>query len=84
MDKYDFARASKRDIRAHGHEGRYAIESGGHVVDLFDHLHEFTVDDVIKSSKKRINSAEKCAYDQYELDEIETSILVIESLLLPT
>jgi hypothetical protein len=70
MDRDEFVRASKRDIRAHGHEGLYAIESGGHVVDLLDHLHEFTVDDVIKSSTSRINSAAKDAYDQYELDEI--------------
>jgi hypothetical protein len=50
MDKGEFIRAMRRDIRAHGHEGMYAIERGGKVVDLLDHLHEFTVDEVIKSS----------------------------------
>jgi hypothetical protein len=84
MDKDEFVRAAKSDIRAHGHEGLYAIQSGGHVVDLLDHLHEFTVDEVIKSSTSRINSTIKDALNQYELDEIETSRLVIESLLSPT
>jgi hypothetical protein len=51
---------------------------------LLDHLHEFTVDEVIQSSTSRINSTNKDAYNQYELDEIETSRLVIESLLSPT
>jgi hypothetical protein len=84
MDKDEFVRAAKRDIRAHGHEGLYAIESGGHVVDLLDHLHEFTVDKGIKSSTARINSTKKDAYDQCELNEIETLRLVIEYLLSPT
>jgi hypothetical protein len=84
MDKDEFVRAAKRDIRAHGREAFYAIESGGHVLDLLDHLHEFTVDEVIQSSTARMNSTKKDAYDQYELDEIDTSRLVIDSLLSPT
>jgi hypothetical protein len=84
IDKDEFVHAAKRDVRAHGHEGLYAIESGGHVVDLLDHLHEFTVDKVIQSSTAQINSTKKDAYDQYKLDEIETYRLIIESLLSPT
>jgi hypothetical protein len=84
MDKDESIRSAKRNIRAHGHEGLCAIQSGSHVIDLLDHLHEFTVDEVIQSSTSRINSTNKDAYDQYELDEIETSRLVIESLLSPT
>jgi hypothetical protein len=42
------------------------------------------VDEVIQSSTSQINSTNKDSYDQYELDEIETSRLVIESLLSPT
>jgi hypothetical protein len=42
------------------------------------------VDEVIKSSTAWINSTKKDAYDQYELYEIETSRLFIESLLSPT
>jgi hypothetical protein len=84
MDKDEFIRAMKRDIRAHGHEGMYAIERDGKVVDLLDHLHEFTVDEVIKSSMDRITSTGTEAYDPYELDEIETSRLVVESLLSAT
>jgi hypothetical protein len=84
MDKDEFICSAKRDARSHGHEGLYAIQSGSHVIDLLDQLHEFTVDEVIQSSTSRINSTNKDAYDQYELDEIETSRLVIESLLSPT
>lgn len=84
MDKDEFIRAMKRDIRAHGHEGMYAIERDGKVVDLLDHLHEFTVDEVIKSSMDRITSTGTDGYDPYELDEIETSRLVVESLLSST
>jgi hypothetical protein len=84
MDKDEFLRVTRRDIRAHGHEGMYAIECGGNVVDLLDHLHEFTVDEVIKSSMDRITSTGDEAYDPYTLDEIETSWLVVESFLSST
>jgi hypothetical protein len=72
MDKDEFLRATRNDIRAHGHEGMYDIERGGKVVDLLDHLHEFTVDEVIKSFIDWITSTRDEAYDPYKLDEIKT------------
>jgi hypothetical protein len=42
------------------------------------------VDEVIVSSTSRINSNGDDAYDYFEQDEIETSRLVVESLLTPT
>jgi hypothetical protein len=70
MEKDEFLCATRRNILAHGHKGMYDIKRGGKVVDLLDHLHEFTVDEVIKSSMDRIISTGDESYDPYDLDEI--------------
>jgi hypothetical protein len=54
------------------------------VLDLLNHLHEFNVEDAMKISMDQIASTGSDAHDQFELDEIETSRLVVESLLSPT
>jgi hypothetical protein len=50
MDKDEFIRAMKRDVRTHGDEGMYAIERDGKVLNLLNHLHEFNVEDAMKIS----------------------------------
>ena len=75
----------KRKIEEHGQETFYHIQSDGKVVDLIEHIHNFTVDQVTEEFNRRFaaDASTNEAYDLYELDEITLSRMLFESLLSP-
>jgi hypothetical protein len=63
----------------------YVMNNSNEVVDLFEQSHNFTINAVVKEFiARKDESLHKGAFDDYELDEIVMSRLVVESLLTAT
>ena len=63
----------------------YVMNNSNEVVDLFEQSHNFTINAVVKEFiARKDGSLHKGAFDDYELDEIVMSRLVVESLLTAT
>jgi hypothetical protein len=58
LDKDQFIRTIDQLTREHGHQSFYAVEdTGGIIVDVNQNLHLFSVNDVIDSHNRRMNTA---------------------------
>ena len=75
----------KRKIEEHSQETFYHIQSDAKVMDLIEHIHNFTVEQVTEEFNGRLaaDASTNEAYDSYELDEITMSRTLVESLVTP-
>ncbi len=74
----------KQKIEKHGQETLYHIQTDGKVVDLLEHIHNFTVEQVTSEFNDRRLAADPSnnkAYDPYELDKITMPRTLFESLV---
>ena len=85
VGKEKFLVMLRQKIKEHGQEMFYHIQSDGKVVDLIEHIHNFTVDQVTEEFNRRLaaDASTNEAYDPYELDEITMSRILFESLVTP-
>ena len=86
IGKERFVAMLKRRVVEHGHETFFHIRSTTDptaVVSLFEHSHYYKLDAVVAEFMRRFDESNKSfeAFDQYELDDITLSRLVVESLL---
>ena len=73
-----------RKVEEHGQETFYYVKnSSGKVVDLLEHAHNFTLETVVEefNQRARFDNVSDEAFDDYEMDEVTMSRLVVESLL---
>jgi hypothetical protein len=65
-----------------GQETFYHVKNdAGNVVDIFEHSHNFTIDTIVQEFEERKMLSHPGAFNDYELDKIVMSQLVVESLL---
>jgi hypothetical protein len=85
VGKEKFLVMLKRKIEEHGQETFYHIQSDAKVMDLIEHIHNFTVEQVTEEFNRRLaaDASTNEAYDSYELDEITMSRTLVESLVTP-
>ena len=86
IGKERFVAMLKRRVMEHGHETFFHIRSSTipfDVVSLFEHSHYYKLDAVVAEFERRFDSTNITfdGFDQYELDDITLSRLVVESLL---
>lgn len=77
----------ERKVNEHGQQTFYFVkDSDNQVVSLFENSHRFTLEAVIEEHERRADADNLGyeQYDQYELDEIELSRLVVLSLISDT
>ena len=82
IGKERFIALLQRKVEEHGQDTFYHVTNSlSKVVNLFDHVHNFTLDAVITEFERRSSSSNTAfeAFDTYELDEITMSRLVVES-----
>ena len=73
-----------RKVEEHGQETFYYVKDPpGKVVDLLEHAHNFTLETVVEEFqlRARFDNVSDAAFDDYEMDEVTMSRLVVESLL---
>ena len=86
IGKERFVAMLKRRVVEHGHETFFHIRSTTDptaVVSLFEHSHYYKLDAVVAEFMRRFDETNTSfeSFDQYELDDITLSRLVVESLL---
>ena len=84
IGKERFLTLLQRRVEEHGQQTFYYMKDAhGTVVNLFDEIHNFMLDMVITEFTERIkpNNLAHRAFDDYEVDEVMMSRLVVESYL---
>ena len=86
IGKERFVQLLKRKVIEHGQHTYYHIRDiDGKVIDLFDNSHRFKLQAVIDEHVRRSEEGtEHELYDQFERDEVELSLMVVNSLLTET
>ena len=87
IGKERFLTLLERRVEEHGQETFYYVtDIHGKVVNLFEHVHNFDLDTLVKEFNLRneVENTTFAAFDSYEEDEIMLSRLVVESLLTST
>ena len=82
LHKEKFIETIEDLVREHGEQTFYYLTSKdgpSKMVNLTEHHHEYTVEDVINEYESRLLDTHIGTYDQYELDEIEISRKLIIS-----
>ena len=87
IGKEKFLALLERRVEEHGQETFYHVkDASGIVVNLFDHVHNFTLEEVVNEFFERSDIANKTfdMFDSYEECEIKMYRLVVESSLTST
>ena len=84
VGKVRFLTLLERRVEEHGQETFYHVKDmSDTVVNLFDHVHNFTLEEVVKEFNERSKEGNEdyAAFDTYEVCEVKMSRLVVESYL---
>jgi hypothetical protein len=83
LDKDQFVRTIEQLTREHGQQLFYAIEKDGTIHNMLRSPDLFTVEELIASHMMRLdtNSTDASKYDSFEKDDIDLTILAVESRL---
>jgi hypothetical protein len=83
LDIDQFVRTIEKLSREHGQQVFYAIEKDGTIYSLIRSPHLFTVEEVIASHVRRLdsNSTDASQYDSFEKDDSDMTRLAVESRL---
>ena len=84
IGKERFLTILERRVEEHGQETFYYMKDlHGTVVNLFEHVHNFTLEAVVNefNARSHATNVTHAAFDAYESDEVMLSRLVVESLL---
>ena len=87
IGKEKFISMLKEKVKEHGQQTFYAIkDNDGTVVDLFEHSHRFKFVTVVDEFNRRADTTNVDfeAFDQYELEEVELSRMLVFSLITST
>ena len=87
VGKEKFITMIKEKVKEHGQQTFYAIKDcDGTVVDLFEHSHWFKLETVIAEFDRQTdeNNLNFESFDQYELEDVELSCMLVLSLLTST